>query len=167
MEKIPQTLEELTQLVEEKRQKQSTSVWGYLMGSLVLPPFSLIYVLTAAYRKNVLHLVLPAITILYSILALLNGLLTLSAAKYTALIPGVVGGGKQNNSFLYLTLGLAVIGAGLGFYFRNKCKRDGVLETNGLLIMIAVLVMQFVLMIVALFSAISGISAQFSDFTSY
>lgn len=167
MEKIPQTLEELTRLVEEKKQERAISVWGYLMGSLILPPFSLIYVLTAANRKNVLYLVLPAITILYSILALFNGLLTLSAAKYTALVPGAVGGGRQNNSLLYLTLGLALIGAGLGFYFRNKCKREGVLETNGLLIMIAVLVLQFVLMIFALFSAISGISAQFSGILSY
>src|SRR3989344_7002066 len=66
----PQTPKNLENLVENAQTVKRASVWGYFTFSLLLPPITLILALLFALRRGVLFVVLPSITIAYSVIAL-------------------------------------------------------------------------------------------------
>jgi len=61
------SIDGLDKLISKEKQKQGHSIWGNLIISLILPPFSTLWVLYQVWKNNTLHLLLPAMTILYSV----------------------------------------------------------------------------------------------------
>src|SRR3989344_2109353 len=76
----PQTVTDLDKFIDQTQQKVKVSVWGYVVLSLVFPPFTTIWAFYKASKKQVLPLVLPAITIAFS------ALITLSAFSSRATV---------------------------------------------------------------------------------
>src|SRR3990167_7358831 len=76
---VPQTSEQPTtenlDTLPENADVDKTSVWGYIVWSLLLPPFSLILTLLFALRHGAFSVVLPSVTIAISALALISPIL--------------------------------------------------------------------------------------------
>src|SRR3989344_7678272 len=79
-----QSVEDLDKMVAETQQKVKVSVWGYIVLSLVFPPFTTAWAFYKASKKQVLHLILPAITIAFSIVVILSALSSRSTVNVPA-----------------------------------------------------------------------------------
>lgn len=158
------TLENLDFLIEKGQQKKARSTWGYLVGSLVFPPFGLIVSLILAWKKGVLHLALPKIAIVFSLLSGISIPLTYFAIKPLAAISG---GLSQNQgytgSLLFLSLLiliLAIIGLVLGFDFAKRAKVEGKISGSAILFLIAILLVQHVILAINIYLVNSVIYGQ-------
>ena len=143
------SIDGLDKLISKEKQKQGHSIWGNLIISLILPPFSTLWVLYRVWKNNALHLLLPAMTILYSVLFGLYSYLTLSSPKaFTAVFAGKIENSAilpQGHNFLITILAilLTVVGIIGGLYTRNKAKREDRLSTLMILLLVVILVFQF------------------------
>ena len=163
----PKSLEDLNNLIDQ-RQKQKDVVWPHVIGSTLLPPFTLVVALYLAWRQKVLYLALPSITILWSILTGFSVFLIYSASNPVLLISQAFSEKKtslQNNQIIILailTIILAIIGVIAGFYFRNKARKESGLATNVTLLLIIILVLQFLIEAVSIYRVNSWIYQQVS-----
>src|SRR3990167_4276199 len=143
------SIDDLDKLISKEKQKQGHSIWGDLIISLILPPFSMIWVLYRAWKNNALHLLLPAMTILYSILFGLYSYLMLSSPKaFTAVFAGKIENSAilpKGQNFLITILAILLTLAGItsGLYTRNKTKREDRLSPSMILFLVVILVLQF------------------------
>ena len=144
----PQTVADLDKMITETQQKVKVSVWGYVVLSLVFPPFTTIWAFYKASKKHVLPLVLPAITIAFS------ALITLSAfsSRATVSVPeqfsqlgiGTNTGVSQSALILVgnMTILLGIIGLVGGFYWSRKFKKDTVFSSFAIWFMVAIIMLQ-------------------------
>jgi len=145
---VPQTVADLDKLVVQTQQKVKVSVWGYVILSLVFPPFTTIWAFYKANKKKVLPLVLPAITITFSVTIILSAVssrATVSVpAQLTKLGIGSNIGVSQSALMLVdnLTIFLGIMGLVGGFYWRRKVKKEEVLSSFALWFMIAIIMIQ-------------------------
>ncbi len=132
----------LDQLIVESKAKNA-HVWGYVFWSLAIPPFSTAWAMYAAYKKGVLHELMPLMTIIYSILFILWSLLMFSApgavADYVHQQAVGVGGFEKVAAIL-----LAVLGIAGGIYFRLMASKDGKLPTWVVIFLSVILLLQLV-----------------------
>jgi len=144
----PQAVEDLDKMISETQQKVKVGVWGYIVLSLVFPPFTTIWAFYKANKKQVLPLVLPAITIAFSALIILSAISSRATVgvpeQLTKLGIGTNTGVSQSGLILVdnLTIFLGIIGLVGGFYWRQKVKRESVLGSFAVLFMIAIVILQ-------------------------
>lgn len=144
----PQTVTDLDNMIAQTQQKVKVSVWGYVVLSLVFPPFTTIWAFYKANKKMVLPLVLPAITIAFSALIILSALSSRATVgipeQLTKLGVGTNTGVSQSALILVdnLTILLGIIGLLGGFYWRRKVKKETVLGGFAIWFMIAIIMIQ-------------------------
>ncbi|KKR50805.1 MAG: hypothetical protein UT84_C0006G0007 [Candidatus Curtissbacteria bacterium GW2011_GWA1_40_16] len=144
----PQSAGELDKLVAQTQQNIKVGVWGYVVLSLVFPPFTTIWAFYKAGKKQVLPLVLPAITIAFSIVIILSAF----SSRATVGVPeqltklGVSANTGVSESGLILvdnlTIFLGIIGLVGGFYWRQKVKKENLLNSFAVWFMIAIIMLQ-------------------------
>lgn len=149
-ENTPQTLNYLDKLVDQTQQKVKVGVWGYVVLSLVFPPITTAWAFYKANKKQVLHLVLPAITIAFSVLIVLSAL----SSRSTVIIPtqltklGISSQTGVSQSKLMLidniTLFLGLIGLAGGFFFRYKAQKENVLVNFAIWLLMAIVFLQMI-----------------------
>lgn len=144
----PQSLEDLNRLSQQKQEKEA-SVFGYIIISLIIPPFSTAWAMYRAWKKGVLYRFVPVLTIVYTILfALYSWLLLSSPGAVSSVLgknllkqPEVPSG--QNTIFVIMTVVLTIAGIVGGFYLRNKAQKEDTLPTVMILALIFILLLQF------------------------
>lgn len=160
------TTQNLDTLLGNAKNVNKTSVWGYIVWSLLLPPFSLILTLLFALRRGAFFVVLPSVTIAFSFLALISpvfiyflfGPIHVVTTQFT-LRQNIYSDPKLTITSMLLTV-LAIVGIILGIYFRRRAKHSLTLEPLAVAILIAVLVFEHVIFWVNLNSAARVISKQ-------
>lgn len=162
--KAANTIEELDSLIEKNKQKSAKSTWGYVVGSLLFPPFGLIVSLILAWKRRVFYLVLPVITIVFSFLLGVSVPLTYFAIKpLSAISGGLPLNQAYTGSLLLLSLFiliLAAVGLILGFDFVKKAKADGRIANSAVLSLIAILVVQHIILVINIYLVNSAIYQQ-------
>jgi hypothetical protein len=145
---VPQTIGDLNKLIDQTQRKVKVSVWGYIVLSLIFPPFTTIWAFYKANKKQVLPLVLPAITIAFSVLIILSAVSSRATvnvpAQLTKLGVGEKTGVSQSALILLdnLTIFLGIIGLLGGFYWRRKLKKEIALSSFTLWFMIVIIMLQ-------------------------
>lgn len=140
--------DQLDQMIAQTQQKVKVGVWGYIVLSLVFPPFTTIWAFYKANKKHVLPLVLPAITIAFSVTIILSAVssrATVSVpAQLTKLGIDTNTGVSQTTLILLdnLTILLGIIGLVAGFFWRRKVKKEGVLNSFAVWFMIVMIMLQ-------------------------
>ena len=142
-QELPQSVADLDKLVAGQKQKKEASVFGYLILSLLVPPFTIIWVLYRAWQKGILHRLVPALTILYSILFGFFGLLLFSAPNSFSSVFGKNVTGGLDSILVWLTIFLTLAGTIGGFYLRNKANKEGSLPTVWVFVMLFILILRF------------------------
>ena len=146
----PQKVSDLDKVVAETQQRVKVSVWGYVVLSLVFPPFTTIWAFYKANKKQVLHLVLPAITIAFSVMIVFSAISSRSTvsvpAQLTKLGIGPQTGVSQTKLILFdnITLFLGLVGLVAGVYWKLKAKKEGVLGGFAIWFMIVIIMLQMV-----------------------
>ncbi len=135
----PQVFKELDALIV-KTQVQKEQRASYFILSLLFPPFTIYLALFLSYRRKLLYVTLPAQLIFYSVITLifsLIGLLPINPPQQIMQL-GVTVDPKINGQVLMwtiITTVLAVICLAAGYYFRNKAKKNGMLDSSSLWIL--------------------------------
>ena len=139
--------EENDRVIMGNQEKRPTAILGYLIGSLALPPLSIIISLIIAWRKGIFHLVLPPVTIISSILSILSIVLI-----YASLIPVSVAReifesqspleNSQFNLLAIFTIIVSIAGLVGGIYFWKKAKRELRLLRGAIWFLMIILVVQ-------------------------
>ena len=148
--KVPQTVADLDKLIDQTQQRVKVSVWGYVVLSLVFPPFTTIWAFYKANKKQVLHLVLPAMTIAFSVMIVFSAISSRSTVsvpvQLTKLGIGPQTGVSQTKLILFdnITLFLGLVGLVAGVYWKLKAKKEGVLGGFAIWFMIAIIMLQMV-----------------------
>ncbi len=149
-ENTPQTLGYLDKVIVQTQQKVKVGVWGYIVLSLVFPPFTTVWAFYKANKKQVLHLVLPAMTIAFSVMIVFSAISSRSTvsvpAQLTKLGIGSQTGVSQTKLILFdnITLFLGLVGLVAGVYWKLKAKKEGLLGGFAIWFMIAIIMMQMV-----------------------
>jgi len=145
---ISHTVDSLNQLIAQNRQNVKVGVWGYVVLSLVFPPFTTIWAFYKASKKQVLSFVLPAITIVFSVLILLSAVSSGASVQMPTQLTnlGIDSQTGINSTVMSLirniTIFLSLVGLILGIYFRQKVKKINSLSSLSTWIMIAVIFLQ-------------------------
>lgn len=145
----PKTLEDLDKIIEKTQTKQRKSIIGYVVGGLILPPFSLIIALFLAWRRNVLHLFLPTINIVNSLLSLVVIALSISSLNPVLILTSEFREGPvQLQTFqIKIMIGFAILLAILGFVsgiiFRNKAIKENQLNKSIVILLLFILAAQY------------------------
>lgn len=131
-----QTVEDLNKILE-RAQGQVEDKATYFTISLLLPPLSIYLALLLSYRKKLLFKTLPAQLIFYSAIIVVFNLVGLVGVSPPSSVVqlGITFDQKTSSQVTVLTVlttVLAFVCLGLGFYFKNKAKKEGVLRTNSL-----------------------------------
>ncbi len=135
----PQTAADLEALIEKsKEQKQEKAT--YFILSALFPPFTIYLALFFSYRKKLLYKTLPFLLIVYSAITLvfnLVGLIPVGAPQQATQL-GVTFDEKLNSEVRLLTILTTVLAAiclFVGFYFKNRAKKNLTLDTKSLWIL--------------------------------
>lgn len=144
---------------EQKEQKAT-----YFILSLLFPPFTIYLALFLSLRRKLLFITLPAQLIFYSAITFVFNLIGLVNINPPSTISqlGVEINQKTNSQATILTLAttiFALFGLVLGFYFKNKAKKDGFLSQNSLwlvFILLNILVYGVIFLMISEFSLLSG-----------
>ena len=118
------------------------STWGYLFWSLAIPPLSTFAAMYFAWKKGVLHKLMPNMAILYSVLFAFWSLLMFSAPKAFGDYFGQRVVGVALFDKLEATV-LEAVGIGAGIYFRNRGKKEDRLSAAYERLFTLILVLQF------------------------
>lgn len=141
-EKDLEYLQAIAQLDAKTAQESSkTSTVGYLFWSLAIPPITTFLAMYFAWKKGVLHLLMPNMAIIYSVLFGLWSLLMFSASgAFSDYLHQQVAGapGFDKIAAVLLTLG----GIGIGIYCRIKAKKEGTVSAVWIGLMAVILILQ-------------------------
>ncbi|OGM28453.1 hypothetical protein A2801_00855 [Candidatus Woesebacteria bacterium RIFCSPHIGHO2_01_FULL_41_10] len=143
-----QSVSDLDKIISREQEIKKTGVGGYIFWGLAIPPFSTIWSIYAAYKKGVLHLLMPTMTFVYTIFFGLFSLLIFSAPKA---FTDVASAKLQTETKVVhvptlLTTGvivLTILGLVGGFYLRSKAKKQGSLSVSHMLLLVIILALQF------------------------
>lgn len=139
----PKTIEQLdTYIADAHAQKEKKAT--YFILSLLFPPFTIYLALFLSYRKKLLHVTLPAQLIFYSAITVVFNLVGLIGVSPPSNITqlGVVLDQKTDSLVTTLTILTTVLAFSsllLGYYFKNKAKKAGILSPNSLWLLFLVL----------------------------
>lgn len=118
-----------------------TSTIGYLFWSLLIPPITTFLAMYFAWKKGVLHLLMPTMAIIYSVLFALWSMLMFSAPRaFGDYLNQQVSGVSGFDTILAFILTVGGIAAGV--YFRLKGKKEGTLSLVWVGLMIVILILQ-------------------------
>lgn len=134
-----QNLDELDSLIEKSKTQKEQKATYFILSSL-MPPFTIYLVLFLSNRKKLLYKTLPALLIFYSAITVVFNLLGLIAVKppSQATQLGITFDAKLNarvSALTIITTILALICLAIGFYFKNKAKKNLSLEPSALWIL--------------------------------
>src|SRR3989338_6053029 len=168
---VPQTSEQpitenLDNLLGNAQNVNKVSVWGYLIWGLALPPITTILALVLALRRGVFFTVLPAITIAFSLLAIISpvvvyflfGPIHIVTTQFT-LSQNIYADTGLALTSMFLTL-LAIAGIVLGIYFRRRAKQTLALRTIPTVVLIVILALEHLILFMNISSAARVISKQ-------
>ncbi len=132
----PKTIGQLGTLIATSHE-QKVNKATYFILSLLFPPFTIYLALYLSYCKKFLHVTLPAQLIFYSAITVIFNLIGLVGVSPPSSITqlGVVADQKIDSlvtTLTFLTTVLAFSSLLLGFYFKNKAKKEGSLNSNSL-----------------------------------
>ena len=117
------------------------STVGYLVWSLVLPPFTTFAAMYFAWKKGVLYKLMPDMTIVYSVLFALWSLLMFSASgAFSSYLSQQVAGVPTLDKVEAILL--VVGGIAGGIYFRMKSNKEGILSLVWISLMTVILILQ-------------------------
>ena len=162
-----QSVSDLDKIISREQEIKKTGVGGYIFWGLAIPPFSTIWSIYAAYKKGVLHLLMPTMTFVYTIFFGLFSLLIFSAPKA---FTDVASAKLQTETKVaqvptLLTIGaivLTILGFVAGFYLRSKAKKQGSLSVSLLLLPVIILALQFLVVVRELAFISSLVNQSFS-----
>ena len=132
----PKTLEDLNNLVEDTKVKKEQKATYFTLSAL-LPPFTICLALYLSWRKKLLYKTLPYQLIFYSTITFvfnIFGLLSVKAPEQTTQL-GVVFDPQvsaQVRFWTIITTVLALIRLIVGYYFKNKAKKNEGLDSTSL-----------------------------------
>ncbi len=163
---IGQATGNLDTLLENAKNVEKTSVWGYLIWGLTMPPITTILALVIALRRGLFFLVLPSITIAFSLLAIippvliffLFGPIHIVTTQFT-FSQNIYSDPKLTLTSILLTF-LAIAGVVFGFYFKKRTKQVLTLGPLAVAILILILTLEHVIVWMNLTSAVQVISKQ-------
>ncbi len=156
----------LETLIENAETVNKTSVWGYLIWGLALPPITTILALVLALRHGVFFVVLPSITIAFSLLAIISpvliyflfGPIHIVTTQFT-FSQNIYADPKLTLTSMLLTV-LAIAGVVLGIYFRKRAKHALTLGLVPVAILLLILTLEHVIVWMNINSAAKVISKQ-------
>lgn len=123
------------------QESPKTSTVGYLFWSLLIPPFTTFLVMYFAWKKGVLHLLMPNMVIIYSVFFALWSMLMFSASgAFSDYFHQQVAGAPALSKIMAILL--TVSGIGSGIYFRIKGQKDGELSLVWVSLMAVILIFQ-------------------------
>ena len=141
----PKTIEDLDKIIEQK-QVQKPAVWPYIIGSFIIPPFTLVAMLIITWRKGLLYLFLPTVTIFSSALTIL--------LLFTSLLPLLNLASAFGNEYsivntqtivvIIAAIVLVVVGFISGIILRNKAKKISGLNIIEKSFLFVILILQYV-----------------------
>lgn len=142
-QQTPKTIEQLDTFIATSHE-QKVNKATYFILSLLFPPFTIYLALFLSYRKKLLHVTLPAQLIFYSAITVVFNLVGLIGITPPSNITqlGVSPDQKTDSLVTTLTIVTTVLAFSsllLGFYFKNKAKKEGTLNSNSLWILFLVL----------------------------
>ncbi len=135
----PKNIDQLDAIIDNARVHKEQKA-SYIILSLLFPPFTIYLALFLSYRKKFLHVTLPAQLIFYSVITLvlnLLGLLPIQPPQQVTQL-GLMVEPKINAQvtlWTVITTILALICLIVGYYFRNKAKKNGMLDSFSLWIL--------------------------------
>lgn len=147
---LPKSIEEFDQLIQVKKEEKKQSAVGYILLSLLFPPFTLFFALLLAWRKGVLDIILPSLVIVFSIFSLLIAF----SQFYTVKIPQMLEGlgidfgtvvYSQNVKLLsYLFMLLIVISLIVSIYYRLSVIKVGKLTGFAIWLLLGLMTLQII-----------------------
>lgn len=151
-------------LLESAENDNKVSVWGYLIWGMALPPITTILALVLALRRGVFCAVLPAMTIAFSLLAVISPVVVyflfgpthIVTTQFT-LSQNIYADTSLALTSMFLTL-LAIAGIVLGIYFRRRAKQTLTLRTMPMVVLIAILALEHLIVWMNINSAARVIS---------
>lgn len=164
-----ESLEDLNKLIERK-QVQKPAVWPYVIGSIIFPPVSLIIVLILAWKRGILYLILPLVTIVDSLLTIPFIFFSLiPLINVASNLTSSFGGSAQvldTQTLLVISFSIFLVIVGLisGFTLRNKSKKVSILTNGEKIFLLIVIVLQNLLNYLAIVSVSSVIYNSPSSF---
>ena len=161
-----QASDNLNTLMGNAQNVNKVSVWGYLIWGLALPPITTILALVLALRRGVFFTVLPAITIAFSLLAIISpvvvyflfGPIHIVTTQFTV-NQNIYADTSLALTSMFLTL-LAIAGIVLGIYFRRRAKQTLALRTIPTVVLIVILALEHLIVWMNISSAARVISKQ-------
>jgi len=143
-----QTINDLDQIIANQQQKKAAGVTGYIVWGLSIPPISTILSMYFANKKGVLYLLLPTMTIVYTILfALFSFSVIYSPQAFSNVAISKFATKVQTVSvpswIVISTIVLTLAGSVGGWYLRGVAKKQGSLSKTMMVFLAAVLVLQF------------------------
>ena len=161
-----QASENLDTLTGNTQNVNKVSVWGYLIWGLALPPITTILALVLALRHGVFFAVLPAMTIAFSLLAIISpvvvyflfGPIHIVTTQFTV-NQNIYADTSLALTSMFLTL-LAIAGIVLGIYFRGRAKQTLALRTIPVAVLIVILALEHLIVWMNINSAARVISKQ-------
>ncbi|OGE08195.1 hypothetical protein A3A60_03715 [Candidatus Curtissbacteria bacterium RIFCSPLOWO2_01_FULL_42_26] len=161
-----QASDNLDTLMGNAQNVNKVLVWGYLIWGLALPPITTILALVLALRRGVFFTVLPAITIAFSLLAIISpvvvyflfGPIHIVTTQFT-LSQNIYADTGLALTSMFLTL-LAIAGIVLGIYFRRRAKQTLALRTIPTVVLIVILALEHLILFMNISSAARVISKQ-------
>ncbi len=150
MQNLPesQSVNDLDQIITREQENKQTGVAGYIIWGLTIPPISTIWSIYAANKKGVLHLLVPTMTIVYTIFFALLSYTVFAAPKaFTDVASARLQTGTQIPSIptwlIFVSIILTIAGLAGGWYLRSKARRDGYLSKIMMGALLAILALQF------------------------
>lgn len=138
----------LDPLAVPKPEIKKIGISGYIFWGLTIPPFTTIWTMYLASKKGVLHLLVPTMTIVYTVLFAAFSASVIYAPKSfsdvapvkfqtTVDIPAV------ESWIVASTVILTLAGILGGFYFRGVARKQGTLSKLIMISLLVILVLQF------------------------
>ncbi len=145
----PQTIGELDKIITSQSDaKKSTGIMGYIFWGLAIPPISTIWSIYAANKKGLLHLLIPTMTIVYTILFALFSVSIIYSPKSFSDVSAVKFATKVQipsvpSWIVVSTILLTIFGILGGWYLRGLAKQQGYLSKTMMAILLIILGLQF------------------------
>lgn len=161
------SLEEFNKVIEQK-QRKTPFVWPYVIGSFVIPPFTLIAMLIITWRRKILYLFLPTVTMANSVL---SGFFVFES--FSSLLPilnlynALEKPQPSNTQALFIasiSIFFIILGIIFGFIFRRKAIKNYDLTNFEKAFLFAILIIQYLLDFLMLVSVNSYIYNLPTDF---
>ncbi|OGD88764.1 hypothetical protein A3A54_01995 [Candidatus Curtissbacteria bacterium RIFCSPLOWO2_01_FULL_39_62] len=144
----PKLLSEIDKIIAQNSEVKKTGVGGYVFWGLAIPPFTTIWTMYAASKKGVLHILVPTMTLVYTILFALFSFSVIYSPKSFADVSAVKFATQVQlptvpSWIVASTIILTILGILGGWYFRGVAKKQGSLSKVLMVSLLGILLLQF------------------------